>query len=105
MTQLTLMNAEERGHVLKNRFLTQIETDHRRNVGIDGFIVGDSGADCVSEGDIAGTKRVQQTGATEQAVVLESKWIDKVVVNAPVDHVNRFQSFGGPRVHTVVMDH
>src|SRR5215471_4962358 len=102
--QLRIMDTEIRRHVLQDRIFAQIKPNHCGNVCVNGFIVSDAGADGIRKCDIAGPVCIQQTCTTEQAVVLECKWIEKLIINASIDYVDWIKALCCPRVNSIVMN-
>ena len=74
------------------------------NVGVQRLVVGEPRADRVGKRDVACAVRVQQPRDAEMRVRPERQRIEKVVVDAAVDHVHALQPRGRPHVDDVVVD-
>ena len=72
--------------------LAEIEADHLGDVGINGLVVGDAGADGVGDGDVAGAIGGEQAGDAEHGVGAEHEGVQEVVVDAAVDHVDALRA-------------
>ena len=75
-----------------------------RDVGVDGFVVGDSGADGVGEGYVARAICVEEAGDAEDGIAAETERIEEIVVNAAIDDIDAAQAGGGAHVDDVVVD-
>ena len=82
---------------------SEIVADDRRHVGVDRLVVGDAGADGVRQDHVAGAIGVEQSRHAQVRIAAETERIEKVVVDAPVDHIHALQSGGGAHVDDVVV--
>ena len=87
----------------KDGVFVEVVADDARNVGVEGLVVGEAGAEGVGDGDIAGTVGVEEAGAAERGVGAEDERIDEVVVDAAVDDVDALEAVGGAHVDDVVV--
>ncbi len=92
------------GHVVQQRGFAQVELDHARHIGVDGLVVGHPGADGVGQVDVARAVGSHQPGAADSRFGAEHLWVEKVVVNAAVDHVHPLRPLGGAHIDEVVLD-
>ena len=83
----------------------QVVFDDFRDVGVDGFIVGDTGAEGVGEHDVAGAVGVEEAGGAERRIGPEGERVEKIVIHAAVNHIYALQAGGGPHEDEVVVDH
>ena len=90
-------------HVVQNRLLGQIKTDHVRHEGIDGLVVGDAGPDRVGERDAAGAIRGEQPRHAQDRVGAERPRIEKIVIDPAVQDVNAARTAGRAHVHGIVL--
>ena len=81
--------------VLEDRVLAQVVADHGRHVGVDELVVGHAVAHAVGDGHPAGPGRVDDARAAHQRLGPELQRVEVVVVDAPVDHVDRHLALGG----------
>ena len=81
----------------------EVVADHARDVGVDGLVVGEAGAEGVGDGDVAGAIGVEEAGAAERGVAAEDQRIAEVVVDAAVDDVDALEAVGGAHVDDVVV--
>ncbi len=88
----------------EHRLLGQVEADHVRHVRIDRLVVGHAGADGVGERDPPGAIGGEEAGHSEHRIGPERERIEKVVVDAPVDHVHALRSVRRAHVDRVVLD-
>src|SRR5208282_2021825 len=91
-------------NISKNRIFTQVVADDRGNVGIDGFVIGDAGANGIGQAHIAGAVGVEQAGDAEAGIALKAERVEEVVVNAAGDDVDAAKASGGAHVDDVVVD-
>ena len=89
--------------VRQNRLFVEIETNNRRHVRIDRLVVGDACADGVHNRHVARPISVEQAGHAKPRVWPERQRIDKIVVHAPINHIDAAQPGRGPHVHNVVV--
>jgi len=94
---------EERGDVWKNRVFVQVIADDFRDVSVDRFVVGDAGADGISESDVPGTVGVEETGHAKCRIRAEAERIEEVVIDSAVDDVDAAQARGGAHIDDVVV--
>ena len=86
--EIALVGRVVGGHVLEDRFLTEVEADHLRHERVDRLVVGDACTDRVRKRHVSGPVGVHQAGHAEQAVFPEGERVEEVVVDPPVDHVD-----------------
>ena len=91
-------------YVLQDRLLAEIELHDLGHVAVDRLVVGDAGADRVCERDVAGNVGGHQPGHAERGVGPKRERIEKIVVDAAVDHVDTLQPFGRAHVDNLALD-
>jgi hypothetical protein len=89
-------------HVRQDRFFAAVEADHFRDMDVDRLVVGDARADGVGQGHVAGPVGVEQARHAEHGILAEGARIEKVVVDAAVDHVHPARSLRGAHVDRIV---
>lgn len=87
----------------ENRIFAEIITDDGRNIGIQSFVVRNTGAERVSETDVSGAISIEQTGDSEARVVPEGQRVDKIVIDAAVDHIHAPKPCRGAHVNIIVV--
>ena len=83
--------------VVEHRLFAEVVLDHRRDVRVDRFVVGDTVPDEVRDRDVAGPCRVDQAGAAQHRVGAEMQRIEVLVVDSAIDDVDGF--FARRRAH------
>ena len=83
--------------VRQDRFFGQVEADDRRQISVDGLVVGDASADGIDDAHVAGAIGVQQASHAEMRIGSERERIEEVIVHAAVNDVNTTQA--GRRAH------
>ena len=81
--------------VVQDRILAQVVADHGRHVGVDELVVGHPVAHPVGDRDPPRPRRVDDAGAAHQRLGPELQRVEVLVVDAPVDHVDRHLALGG----------
>ncbi len=97
--EVVFLVGEIRRHVLQNRFLIQIIFDHARHEIIHDLVVSQTGADGVSERNIARAIRVDEAGHAKHRILAEHRRVDEIIVNAPVNDMHRLQPFRRAHEH------
>ena len=90
---------------MQDRFLAEIVADDARHVGVDRLVVGNPGADRVGERHIAGAVGAHQPAHPHDAIPVERLGVEKIVVNAAIDHVDAGEPAGRAHPDAVVLDH
>ena len=85
--------------------MLEIIADDIRHVGIDRLVIGHTGADGVGQGHIAAAIGVKQPRHTQGRVATKDQRVTKVIVDAPVDHIDALQAGGGAHIDNVVVRH
>src|SRR5579859_4823832 len=80
--------------VLQDGILAQIVSDDARHVGVYGLVVGNTGADCVGDGNGSAAPRIDQAAYAQLAVRAEGVGVQEIVVEAAIDRVDRRESGG-----------
>ncbi len=75
----------------------------RGNIGVEGLVVGEAGAESIGDGDVAGAIGVEQAGAAEDGIAAEDERIAEVVVDTAVDDIDALEAVGGAHVDDVVV--
>ena len=88
--------------VREQRLLAQVEPDHLRDVGVDGLVVRDAGADGVGDGDVAGAIGGEQPWHAQHRVRPERQRVEEVVVDSPVHDVDALRAPSRAHVQHVV---
>ena len=83
--------------------LRKIETDDRRDVGVQLFVVRDAGANGVGQRNVPGTMRVKQPGHSQRRAGRNASGFEEVVVHAAIDHIHAAEPRRGPHVDDVVV--
>ena len=86
-------------HVLEDRVLVEIIFDHVRHEIIHHLVVGDARADGIGERNISRAIRVNKPGHAQHRIFSENRRVEKIIVNAPVNDVNRLQTFRRAHEH------
>ncbi|MOA04911.1 hypothetical protein D3C78_1244840 [compost metagenome] len=102
MGQLRRISALPGRHVLQDRFFIEVETDHVGHERIHRFVVCHPRADGIGQHHVAGTVGRQQPRHTEHRFRVEGQGIEEGVVEATINHVDRFRPVGGAHVDLVV---
>mmetsp|Transcript_59385 Transcript_59385/g.140239 ORF Transcript_59385/g.140239 Transcript_59385/m.140239 type:complete len:469 (+) Transcript_59385:1183-2589(+) len=102
--QVVLLAADIGRHVLQDGLLAEVELHHLRHIGVDGLIVRDARADGVGQRHLAGLVGLHQARAAELRVGAEHLGVEKVVVDAAVDHVHPLSTTRGAHVHKAAVD-
>ena len=85
--------------------LAQVVLDDLRHVGVDRLVVGDAGARRVGQRHAAGAIDVHQAQARPAANRRGTSRVEKVVVDAAIDHVDALRALGrGPHEDVAVGD-
>ena len=91
-------------NVLQDRLFAEIELHDLRHVAVHRLVVGDAGADRIGERDVAGDVGRHQPGHAERRIGPERERVEKIVVDAAVDHVDALQPLGRPHVDDLALD-
>ena len=75
-----------------------------RHEAVDRLVVGDAGADCVGERDVAGLICRHQPCNAQGGIRAEGERIEKIVIDAAVDHVNALRTLRCAHVNDLVLD-
>ncbi len=97
--------AQVRFDVVQEGIFAEIVLDDVRNKSVDGFVIGHAGAERVGQRNVAGAVGIEQAGAAENGVGPEGERVDKVIVDAAINHVDAAQAAGRSHVANVVVDH
>ena len=81
----------------------EVVVDDVGDVGVEGLVVCDAGAEGVGQGDVACAVGVEETGDAEDGVGAEGHRVDEVVVDAAVDDIDAAQATGGAHVDDIVV--
>ena len=100
---VSLAFAEIGVDVGQNRLFFEIVADHLWHIGIDRFVVGDTGADGVCQRDIAAAIGVEEPRHAEHRIFAKYQRVDKIVVDAAVDHIHPLQTGSAAHVDLVVV--
>lgn len=71
---------------------------------MDGFVIGDAGADGIGYGDAACTIGGEQPWHSQHGVGAKHQGIQEVVVDAPINHVNTLRALGGAHEYRFIAD-
>ena len=88
--------------IREDRFLAEIETDHRGDIVVGDLVVGDAGAEGVGEVHIPLAVGVDDARHAEHGVLAKDCRVEEIVINPAVDHIDLLEAFRGlhenPRV-------
>ena len=102
---LVLRPAQHPGvHIADDGRLPEIETNHVGDVGVDGFVIGNAGADGIGDGDVAAAVSGEESGDAEHGVRAKHQGIQEVVVDAAVNHIHALGALGGAHEYCFVAD-
>jgi hypothetical protein len=97
-----------RAHVGRNvgelGLLTQVEADHVRYEGAHRFVVGDSIAGSVRDGDVPRRPGSQETAYAEEAVRTKRLRIEEGIVDPPINDVHALEAARRTEEDFVVID-
>ena len=82
------------GHIFDNRLLPQVVADHLGHIGVDELVIGHTAARGVGDGHPAGRIGRHQAPHPQHRITAEHGRIEEVVVDAPVNHIHRFEAGG-----------
>ena len=91
-------------HVLQDRLLAQVELDHLGHIRVDRLVICHAGANRIADAHVAGPVGVHQAIAAQGGAVTEHRWVEEVVVDAAIDHVDPLRAAGGAHVDKTVLD-
>jgi hypothetical protein len=89
----------------QDRILAEIVADHARHIGVDSLVVSDAGTDRIRERDVPTTVGAHQTRDPERTVGAENLWVQELVVDAPVNNIDRHEASDGVHIDPVIADH
>ena len=92
-------------HIRNDRILVEVIFDHPRHEIIHDLVVGDAGADGVGQGHIAGTVGVHQARHAQHGVPAKNRRIQEIIVQPPVDHMDRLEPLGRAHENSGVAHH
>src|SRR5437667_64834 len=96
--------AYESLNIVENRIFAKKITDNLGHVSVKSLVVGHACAECIGEADVSGAVGAEEARDAERRIRPECERIDKVVINAAVDHIHSAQSRGGAHIHDVVVN-
>src|SRR5258706_14936241 len=96
--------AYESLYIVENRIFAKKITDNLGHVSVKGLVVGHACAECICEADVSGAVSAEETRDAERRIRAKCERIDKVIINAAVDHIHAAQSPGGAHIHDVVVN-
>ena len=100
---LVVVDAAVGRHAGDQRLLPAVVADQVGYPRVDDLVVGDARAGSVGDRDLARLPRPHQTGDAERRVGPEHLRVEEQVVDAPVDHVDRFETVDRAHVHPIVV--
>src|SRR6516164_7654482 len=101
--EMVVLPAPPRRHILQQRLLAEIELHDLRHETVDSLVVSDAGTDRIRERYIAGLIGGHQARHAKRAVGIEREGIEKIVVDAPIYHVDLARPLGRTHVHDLVL--
>ena len=84
--------AEIGGDVLNDRLFAEVIAHHVGDIGVDQLVVGNAGAGGIGNGDTSLGVNLHQAANAQHRIATEDGGIEEVVIDAPIDHIDRFQS-------------
>ena len=90
-------------HIVQDRLFAGVEFDDLRHERIHGLVVGDAGTRRVDYGDPPGAVNVEYARHAERRSRIEGQRIEKIVIDAPVHHINLHRLAGGAHVEPSVL--
>src|SRR5262249_259116 len=89
-------------HVLENRLLAEIKFHHVGKIAVHRLVVGNAGPHCIGKRDIACLIRGHQPRHAKRRIRTEGKGIEKVVVEASVNHIHTLRTLRGAPEYALV---
>ena len=100
MFTLIWPTAQKGGHVREHWVFIQIEADHVGHERVDRLVIGNAGANGIADRDPARPKDRDQARHPQHRVGAKDEWVEEVVIDAPVNHIDALRPPCGLGKHT-----
>ena len=91
-------------NTVENRILSKIIFNHLRYIIINKFVIRHTRTNAVGQRHVSGPGRINQSGHAQQRISAKNRGIQKIIVNPPVNHIDRYQSRRRTHVHSKITD-
>src|SRR5688572_6382214 len=85
MLQIRIVGADVSWDVGKDWLLLEVKSDHLRHVSVDDLIIRDARSRRVGQRNVPSFVNLHQAGNAQHGIASEREWIEKIVVDAPVN--------------------
>ncbi len=103
--QILFLGANIGGHIGQYLVFAQVILDDARDVSVDHFVIGNARAGRVRQGHAAFFIGIDYAGYSQHGIRPESARIEKIIIDAPVNHIHSLEAFSGAHANFAVSHH